>query len=539
MANTTLGVITESANESTYVWLTKADDEISTSFTIDWGDGSTVESYQASATDSPTEYTHTYATVGSYTIEIEVTSGKLRFFKEYGDYFPSAVDSNVYSVSTGDGLAVIGPCAFWSWGYETSVSVTFGSDLELIDETAFQMVSGISTIYIPAGIELGYAAFDELSNYDDVEGEECPVESVAIGCDISDSAFHWAKISSLTLYAGIETISEIAFSGVEGLTEVAIPSTVTSIGRDAFADIESLTTVTIRATTPPTLTDGYPFSGCSNLTAIYVPTESLSAYQSASGWSTGSSLFVGTDVGPDPTPPSPEPPGPEPTPVVITGKEYLNDAGVMTLIGFIQYALATKQEIMQVSELVEASEDLEDKIYQYIGETTASYTNGFFYKCVASGAAYIWQEITFGGGSGTGDIQVTTIPTASSELLGTVYQYIGATDSTYTHGFFYECVSDGQPTPTYSWQNVAVNITPPVASGSNDGLMSSTMFNKLDGITNASGSNDGLMSSAMYTKLDNITTASGSNDGLMSSSMYTKLDGIALATTSDIDAIFS
>ena len=44
MANTTLGVVTTSANEEAYVWLTKADDEISTSFTIDWGDGSTVES---------------------------------------------------------------------------------------------------------------------------------------------------------------------------------------------------------------------------------------------------------------------------------------------------------------------------------------------------------------------------------------------------------------------------------------------------------------------------------------------------------------
>ena len=519
MANTTLGVITESANEEAYVWLTKADDEITTSFTIDWGDGSTVESYQASAKSSPTEYTHTYATVGSYTIEIEVTSGKLRFFRDHGEYDSQSISGNINNVSTGDGLTAIGPYAFYGWGYyDDPVSITFGSDLTLIDENAFEAAGGLSSIDVPPNVSMYTQAFQSISGIGD--GEAGPIESITIGsgCTFGEySTFDSAKISSLTLYSGVTSIADTAFHWVKDLTEVAIPSTVTFIGTNAFSGCESLETVTIRATTPPTLEDGYPFDGCTSLTTIYVPTESLSAYQSASGWSTASSLFVGTDVGPDPTPPSPEPPGPEPVPVVITGKEYLNDAGVMTLIGFIQYALATKQEIMQVSELAEASEDLENKIYQYIGETTASYTNGFFYKCVASGAAYIWQEITFGGGSGTGDIQVTTLPTASSELLGTVYQYIGATDSTYTHGFFYECVSDGQSTPTYSWQNVAVNITPPVASSSNDGLMPS----------------------AMYTKLDNITTASSSNDGLMSSSMYTKLDGIALATTSDIDAIFS
>lgn len=519
MANTTLGVIITSANESAHVNFTKADDEIATSFTIDWGDGSAVESYQASATSTTTEYTHTYADAGSYTIEVEVTEGKLRFFRDSFEYDSLSVSSNIYTVVTGDGLTAIGTYAFYDWGWdEVPLSITFGSDLETIEDNAFQMAAGLSSIDIPPNVEIGESAFESVCDY--VEEEQLPVASVTIGsgCTFGIDAFGWAKLSSVTLYSGVTTIGERMFMNAEALTEIAIPSTVTTIGEDAFSGCDSLETVTIRATTPPTLENGYPFDGCTNLTTIYVPTESLSAYQSASGWSTASSLFVGTDVGPDPTPPAPPtPPGPEPEPVVITGKEYLNDAGVMTLIGFIQYALATKQEIMQVSELAEASEDLENKIYQYIGETTASYTNGFFYKCVASGAAYIWQEITFGGGSGTGDIQVTTLPTASSELLGTVYQYIGATDSTYTHGFFYECVSDGQSTPTYSWQNVVVNITPPVASGSNDGLMPS----------------------AMYTKLDNITTASSSNDGLMSSSMYDKLDGIALATTSDIDAIFS
>ena len=53
-------------------------------------------------------------------------------------------------------------------------------------------------------------------------------------------------------------------------------------------------------------------------------------------------------------------------------------------------------------------------------------------------------------------IQKSTMPTASSTNLGTIIQYIGTTDSTYTNGYFYKCVSDGASTPTYSWQNISV-----------------------------------------------------------------------------------
>lgn len=48
-------------------------------------------------------------------------------------------------------------------------------------------------------------------------------------------------------------------------------------------------------------------------------------------------------------------------------------------------------------------------------------------------------------------IQYNIIPTASEDLEGAVYQYLGATTSTYTHGHWYECVSDGEDPATYSW----------------------------------------------------------------------------------------
>lgn len=54
------------------------------------------------------------------------------------------------------------------------------------------------------------------------------------------------------------------------------------------------------------------------------------------------------------------------------------------------------------------------------------------------------------------EMQVTSLPTAGIDYLGKVYQYVGATGSGLTHNYYYECVSDGQSTPTYSWQ--ATNV---------------------------------------------------------------------------------
>jgi hypothetical protein len=53
-------------------------------------------------------------------------------------------------------------------------------------------------------------------------------------------------------------------------------------------------------------------------------------------------------------------------------------------------------------------------------------------------------------------IQYYTIPTASSTLEDKIIQYIGETDANYTNGYFYKCISDGAATPTYSWTVINV-----------------------------------------------------------------------------------
>lgn len=58
-------------------------------------------------------------------------------------------------------------------------------------------------------------------------------------------------------------------------------------------------------------------------------------------------------------------------------------------------------------------------------------------------------------------VQVSTMPTASADYVGKgFYQFMGVTDSTYTHGYFYECVNNGG---TYSWSQV--NVQPSSGGG--------------------------------------------------------------------------
>ncbi len=55
-------------------------------------------------------------------------------------------------------------------------------------------------------------------------------------------------------------------------------------------------------------------------------------------------------------------------------------------------------------------------------------------------------------------IELTTMPQASEDNLGLVVIYTGSTTSTYTHGYMYECVSDGETPATYSWEQLTSDV---------------------------------------------------------------------------------
>lgn len=71
------------------------------------------------------------------------------------------------------------------------------------------------------------------------------------------------------------------------------------------------------------------------------------------------------------------------------------------------------------------------------------------------------------------------LPTASKEYLDVIFQYVGETTADYTNGYFYKCTSDGAETPTYSWQ--AINVQEPSGGSSLPDQTGHTGFLQTDG----------------------------------------------------------
>jgi hypothetical protein len=75
--------------------------------------------------------------------------------------------------------------------------------------------------------------------------------------------------------------------------------------------------------------------------------------------------------------------------------------------------ISGKQDIIQYSTIPTAASSLVGKIIQYVGATNGSYTNGYFYKCVENSGSYTWENIEVqtnsGGGTGGASILLRTI----------------------------------------------------------------------------------------------------------------------------------
>lgn len=94
--------------------------------------------------------------------------------------------------------------------------------------------------------------------------------------------------------------------------------------------------------------------------------------------------------------------------------EYMYIDEEWELIGTTQIDLseyAKKVELSQIETLPAATSDNEGRIYQYVGATTANYTNGFFYKCTNTEGVYSWKVVNVqAGGGGGGSLSADITP---------------------------------------------------------------------------------------------------------------------------------
>lgn len=88
---------------------------------------------------------------------------------------------------------------------------------------------------------------------------------------------------------------------------------------------------------------------------------------------------------------------------VKTTSTLESGSGVPFTSGGAYTEFRKKQDVMQYSTMPSAQYGYLNKVVQFIGTTTSSYTQGHFYKCVADGTSYKWEEVEVGSGGGTSD----------------------------------------------------------------------------------------------------------------------------------------
>lgn len=153
------------------------------------------------------------------------------------------------------------------------------SSVSIIGQYAFSYCSGLTEATIPTNVTIiRPQTFRDCTS----------LSSLTLNNNITEigsyAFFNCYVLDNVTLPNALTTIGNDTFRNCSGMTSIEIPSTVTSIGSSAFSNCKSLTSITVNATTPPTL--GSSAFNNTNSCPIYVPSDKVSTYKRASGWST-------------------------------------------------------------------------------------------------------------------------------------------------------------------------------------------------------------------------------------------------------------
>jgi hypothetical protein len=214
--------------------------------------------------------------------------------------------TNLSIVNLPASVAYIGAAAFT--GCSNLISMTIPEGVTNIGETTFALCSNLISVTLPESVStIGNSAFYSCYNLKTVKmpqnaesmGEMVfamcrSLEEISIPVGITSvkkySFYNCTSLKSV-LIPDVISIDQAAFFNCSSLLEIELMGSLETIGMMAFRSCSSLSTITIHAVVPPSL-DSYVFSGCSRISAILVPPESVKDYKSASGWSDYSSKII-------------------------------------------------------------------------------------------------------------------------------------------------------------------------------------------------------------------------------------------------------
>ncbi len=158
--------------------------------------------------------------------------------------------------------------------------------LSSIGNYTFEYCYNLTSVTFPNTItSIGYNAFAGCSG---LTGSLTIPNSVT---SIGESAFSdcYGITGLLTIGNSLSSIGSYAFYDCYGLTSLTIGSSVTSIGNYAFSYCDGLKSIIALSEMPPTLGTN-AFNQVSTNIPLYVPCESVEAYQLAEGWNVFSNI---------------------------------------------------------------------------------------------------------------------------------------------------------------------------------------------------------------------------------------------------------
>ena len=182
------------------------------------------------------------------------------------------------TLSIPNSVTTIGEHAFYECEDFTG-HLTIPSSVTSISNAAFFWCVNLTGLTLPNSVTtIGSQAFYKCSSF--TGSLIIPNSVTEIGWD----AFgHCTEFTSLTLGNSLTTIGVGAFVWCEFRGLLTIPPSVTTIEEAAFAHCTRFTLISVLPETPPTLGVN-AFMGLSTDIPVMVPCNTLTAYQSASGW---------------------------------------------------------------------------------------------------------------------------------------------------------------------------------------------------------------------------------------------------------------
>lgn len=207
---------------------------------------------------------------------------------------PSQVDfiGKTYSVTS------IDKSAFENCTGLTSVKIP--SSVKSIGSDAFDGTIGLTAVHIPditSWCKISFADHfsNPLSYAHHLYIDEKEITDLVIPTSVTsigNYAFYGGShLKSVDIPNSVTTIGVSAFYGCSALTTITIPESVTSIGEagenssfGVFAGCTSLTSILSLNTTPPTSKDGRLINADHDNCVVWVPMGCLKAYKEAAGW---------------------------------------------------------------------------------------------------------------------------------------------------------------------------------------------------------------------------------------------------------------